>query len=1064
MGILDENVKDLSLSELTRLIAREVSRQVPAIPAGVSALDDQDTPVLHPDVQTDGQVLTYDAAKGYYVPRTPETTSFTPPAAIGNTPTVKGGPGFLAVTWTPNSSDVPVEYEVHVSLSSGFTPDSTTLAGTIAGALAFVRRLPDGTADGLPLTYYDDLSADPLVATVYYAKIVPVGYDGTYFGGSRATAQSGEGSGSMTQVTTDDIVVDAITAEKILAGTITADRLASALLFTNTLYVPTNDSGTQRVEIKTSGIFLYDASGNELVVIPTDSGRDPSFTGNVVTGGLTVTGNMQIQGLTNAMQKGSQLTLNAAFADPTTAPTLGFQYETHFPDGQYFAQFGIDYDSSGSDGVTPSYWMILWDTSNVYKIVEVKASDYTVIQSKTLFSVGSGTPWGIARVGDYVCCVFTNNSGVLNNRTFLASDIQAGSVATTNIGTSMSGTLVRGIGVGADGSKLLVSNWNSTSTGAVARVTRFTISLGATALDTAWTMTGGVTKPAGTGNSMKGVTGRKASTHTIHIEDVDNDSVSTYQEYDSTTHAASTADGNAWMPNAVQSTGNTLFQLNGITHDGTNYWGGFSQGGIVKYTNWVWAAGNESDIWYFGYTWLDDAANSATPANGGDVLAATSISNASPAVVTASAAHGLSAGDEVRFTTTGTLPTGLTVGTHYYVIAAGLTSTQFEVSATRGGSAINTSGAGSGTHSINYVRETKISALSNRKLNGASTTIGVSGVSTDVAMRGQMLVTSANLPSGTTDTRVYMLPKSTAPTTTNMLKQAPFAHSSTSTTYTQYINVNTAGTVYRDVNDFLTGTSNIVGSSSGITAAWNLGGNGLFRLPSITIAQRLASPTAADIVYDPTYKYPQYYDGAGYREVSPEDNYLRTVEELERLGAANGSTVIYPKVMNFMPSGGSSSVIAYTTRRLTGVCFMVRKTITATGIAIRCTAAGSGTQNFSSVGLYSMSSTGGWTFIIDSGASSVHAAMQAQGINKMAFSATQTLVPGTVYIMAILAGFTTGAMTVEGVASTPLDLSNNNGFLWCTGVDAVTSRQNASIAAATLDANGFTSVPWMCVY
>jgi hypothetical protein len=75
------------------------------------------------------------------------------------------------------------------------------------------------------------------------------------------------------------------------------------------------------------------------------------------------------------------------------------------------------------------------------------------------------------------------------------------------------------------------------------------------------------------------------------------------------------------------------------------------------------------------------------------------ISNASPAVVTLSS-HGLIAGDPVQFTTTSALPTGLSTGTTYYVISAGLTSGAFEVSATLGGSAINTTGAGSGTHSV----------------------------------------------------------------------------------------------------------------------------------------------------------------------------------------------------------------------------------------------------------------------------------------------------------------------------------------------------------------------------
>lgn len=75
------------------------------------------------------------------------------------------------------------------------------------------------------------------------------------------------------------------------------------------------------------------------------------------------------------------------------------------------------------------------------------------------------------------------------------------------------------------------------------------------------------------------------------------------------------------------------------------------------------------------------------------------ITNASPAVVSYTA-HGLAAGDAVVFASTGALPTGLTAGTTYYVIAAGLVTNAFEVSATVGGAAINTSSAGSGTFSM----------------------------------------------------------------------------------------------------------------------------------------------------------------------------------------------------------------------------------------------------------------------------------------------------------------------------------------------------------------------------
>lgn len=75
------------------------------------------------------------------------------------------------------------------------------------------------------------------------------------------------------------------------------------------------------------------------------------------------------------------------------------------------------------------------------------------------------------------------------------------------------------------------------------------------------------------------------------------------------------------------------------------------------------------------------------------------ISVAAPGVVTWSG-HGLQAGQPVVFSTTGALPTGLTAGTVYYVIAAGLTANSFSVAATPGGTGIATTGAGTGTHTV----------------------------------------------------------------------------------------------------------------------------------------------------------------------------------------------------------------------------------------------------------------------------------------------------------------------------------------------------------------------------
>jgi hypothetical protein len=78
------------------------------------------------------------------------------------------------------------------------------------------------------------------------------------------------------------------------------------------------------------------------------------------------------------------------------------------------------------------------------------------------------------------------------------------------------------------------------------------------------------------------------------------------------------------------------------------------------------------------------------------------ITIAAPAVVTWTA-HGLEAETPIQFTTTGSLPTGLSLLTDYYVLATGLATNSFQVSATLNGAAVNTSGTQSGVHTATVV-------------------------------------------------------------------------------------------------------------------------------------------------------------------------------------------------------------------------------------------------------------------------------------------------------------------------------------------------------------------------
>lgn len=83
---------------------------------------------------------------------------------------------------------------------------------------------------------------------------------------------------------------------------------------------------------------------------------------------------------------------------------------------------------------------------------------------------------------------------------------------------------------------------------------------------------------------------------------------------------------------------------------------------------------------------------------------------ATPAVISYTA-HGLTENDTIQFTTTGALPTGLAVSTNYFVISTGLTANDFQISATLGGAAIDTSGIQSGVHTL--IKTTPIAVSEN---------------------------------------------------------------------------------------------------------------------------------------------------------------------------------------------------------------------------------------------------------------------------------------------------------------------------------------------------------------
>lgn len=128
---------------------------------------------------------------------------------------------------------------------------------------------------------------------------------------------------------------------------------------------------------------------------------------------------------------------------------------------------------------------------------------------------------------------------------------------------------------------------------------------------------------------------------------------------------------------------------------GAGGWGGGVWGFGDSSTDAIrlWSQGNFGEDLIFGYRggpiYYWDATIGLVPPTA-------TISIASPAVVNTSVS--LPNGEPIVFTSTGALPTGLLIGTTYYVVnSSGAT---FNLALTAGGAAINTSGTQSGVHSI----------------------------------------------------------------------------------------------------------------------------------------------------------------------------------------------------------------------------------------------------------------------------------------------------------------------------------------------------------------------------
>ena len=189
---------------------------------------------------------------GFITPGTvPQAGDGSPPSSSPSA-TVTPGPAFLAVTWTPVANFDTVNYEVHLSTTTGFTPSSSTLVGVVPNGSGFVI---DATPTGAALT----------IGTTYYVRIVARDIDG-------AAAAGVQGSGApLTLNAGTYITAGTITGGLIAASTIDATKLNVSQLSAITANMGTLTAGEYKTASGVSwagnaaGIIISsigDGSGN----------------------------------------------------------------------------------------------------------------------------------------------------------------------------------------------------------------------------------------------------------------------------------------------------------------------------------------------------------------------------------------------------------------------------------------------------------------------------------------------------------------------------------------------------------------------------------------------------------------------------------------------------------------------------------------------------------------------------------------------------------------------------------------------------------------------------------
>lgn len=241
------------------------------------------------------------------------TSDGSPPASSPTADAI-GGLEIILVRWTPIVNADPVTYQVHISTTDGFAPDSSTLVGTTPASMFTIKALP-GAAPA------DPNDPDPralLYDAVYYVKIVATDEDGAAAPGVQG------GPVSIFQVTGTNLAADSVSTAQLVSGSVDADKLTSSLVLAGE--IKTAESG-QRTAMTSEGFFSFRSDDSPVLSLPND-GSEALFDGELILRRGTFSGGASLQSDDNEMTADASLTLMRGITSPSATPVIGPAYES----------------------------------------------------------------------------------------------------------------------------------------------------------------------------------------------------------------------------------------------------------------------------------------------------------------------------------------------------------------------------------------------------------------------------------------------------------------------------------------------------------------------------------------------------------------------------------------------------------------------------------------------------------------------------------------------------------------------------------------------------------------